>query len=134
MGKFQDSFGWASVFRRMGKFQRFDLMGFRRKENQETKIRSGRLLKNENPKIRSGVLPKNENPKIKICFGFGWIVSVVISLGFWICFHFKLLLNRLCFLTNSRFFNVDGKCFGIEKQKMKYYICRLHCMLVLNIL
>ncbi|CAB4409685.1 unnamed protein product [Rhizophagus irregularis] len=24
-------------------------------------------------------------------------------------FHIKLLLNRLCFLPNSRFFNVDGE-------------------------
>ncbi|GBC17876.2 hypothetical protein GLOIN_2v1469926 [Rhizophagus irregularis DAOM 181602=DAOM 197198] len=53
-------FGWASVFRRMGKFQRFDRVGFRRTENQETKIRSGGLLKNENPKIRFGGLLKNE--------------------------------------------------------------------------
>ncbi|CAB4444660.1 unnamed protein product [Rhizophagus irregularis] len=44
-----------------GKIPRFDLVGFRRTENQETKIRSG-----GNPKIRSGGLPKNENPKIKI--------------------------------------------------------------------
>ncbi|GBC47889.2 hypothetical protein GLOIN_2v1773140 [Rhizophagus irregularis DAOM 181602=DAOM 197198] len=83
-GKFQDSFRWASVFRRMGKFQRFDLADFRRKENQETKIRkiwraseewktkkprfvrSGGLPKNKNPKIRSGGLPKNENPKIPL--------------------------------------------------------------------
>ncbi|CAB5394333.1 unnamed protein product [Rhizophagus irregularis] len=67
-----------------GKIPRFDLVGFRRKENQETKIRkiwraseerktkklrfvrSGGLLKNENPKIRSGGLPKNENPKIRL--------------------------------------------------------------------
>ncbi|CAB5189170.1 unnamed protein product [Rhizophagus irregularis] len=85
--------------------------------------------------VSSGVLPKNENPKIKICFGFGWIG---FDFGLWafdsISCDILGLLDILCFLTNSRFFNVDGKCFGIEKQKMKYYICRLHCMLVLNIL
>ncbi|CAB5391842.1 unnamed protein product [Rhizophagus irregularis] len=73
----------------MGKFQRFDLVGFRRTENKETKIRkfghscglsknrknqvlfcvSGGLLKNRRIKIRSGGLLKNENPKI---LKFGW--------------------------------------------------------------
>ncbi|GET50107.1 hypothetical protein GLOIN_2v1779851 [Rhizophagus irregularis DAOM 181602=DAOM 197198] len=67
---FVQPFGWASVFRRTGKFQRFDRVGFRRTENQETKIHKiGGLPKNENPKIRSGGLPKNENPKIKIRSG-----------------------------------------------------------------
>ncbi|CAB4434005.1 unnamed protein product [Rhizophagus irregularis] len=73
-GKFQDSFGWASVFRRTGKFQRFDLVGFRRKENQETKIRkiwrASEERKTKKPRfVRSGGIPKNENPKIKIRSG-----------------------------------------------------------------
>ncbi|UZO13289.1 uncharacterized protein OCT59_004792 [Rhizophagus irregularis] len=81
--------GWASVFRRTGKFQdSFGRLGglpcseereiskdsiWWASEERKTKkprfVRSGGLPKNENPKIRSGGLPKNENPKIR---KFGW--------------------------------------------------------------
>ncbi|GET50297.1 hypothetical protein RIR_jg32906.t1 [Rhizophagus irregularis DAOM 181602=DAOM 197198] len=81
--------GWASVFRRTGKFQdSFGRSGglpcseereiskdsiWWASEERKTKkprfVRSGGLPKNENPKIRSGGLPKNENPKIKIRSG-----------------------------------------------------------------
>ncbi|GET57927.1 hypothetical protein GLOIN_2v1779851 [Rhizophagus irregularis DAOM 181602=DAOM 197198] len=77
--------GWASVFRRTGKFQdSFGRSGglpcseereiskdsiWWASEERKTKkprfVRSGGLPKNENPKIRSGGLPKNENPKIR---------------------------------------------------------------------
>ncbi|CAB5392061.1 unnamed protein product [Rhizophagus irregularis] len=103
------------MFRRTGKFQDSSggLTCSEEQENSKDSIWwASEKRKTKKPRFvsLSGLL-KNENPKIKIRFGFGWIVLVVISLGLglWICFHFKLLLNRLCFLTNSRFFNVDGE-------------------------
>ncbi|CAB4402283.1 unnamed protein product [Rhizophagus irregularis] len=74
-------------------------------------------------------------------FGFSWIgfgFGIWAFDRYWLLYPWTLDMYRLlCLLPNSRFFNVDGKCFGIEKQKMKYYICRpkiVHCILVLNIL
>ncbi|CAB4403993.1 unnamed protein product [Rhizophagus irregularis] len=52
------------------KIPRFDLVGFRRKENQETKIRkTGWDSEERKPKDSCGGLPTNENPKIKIRSG-----------------------------------------------------------------
>ncbi|GET57928.1 hypothetical protein RIR_jg42003.t2 [Rhizophagus irregularis DAOM 181602=DAOM 197198] len=67
--RFVRPFGWASVFRRTGNLQRFDLVGFRRKENQETKIRKiGWASEERKPKDSFGWASEERKPKDS----FGW--------------------------------------------------------------
>ncbi|CAB4402282.1 unnamed protein product [Rhizophagus irregularis] len=105
-------------------------------------IRKGRTIgKGENDRIGKGEKASASGPWALLGFGFSWIgfgFGIWAFDRYWLLYPWTLDMYRLlCLLPNSRFFNVDGKCFGIEKQKMKYYICRpkiVHCILVLNIL
>ncbi|GET61762.1 hypothetical protein RIR_jg33396.t1 [Rhizophagus irregularis DAOM 181602=DAOM 197198] len=65
-------FGWASVFRKTEKFQRFDRVGFRRMENQETKIRKIRWA-SEEQKPKDSFVSFRGSGKGEL--RFGWLLK-----------------------------------------------------------